>query len=345
MLATLAALLLVAGLTAYAVLGGADFGTGVWDLTAGRGRRGERVRALLRTCMGPVWEANHVWLIFTLVVFWTSFPEAFASVMSTMYIPLFLAAAGIILRGSSYAFRAHTGGTRFETPTALAFGLASILTPFFLGTVVGGVASGRVPLGNAAGDPLTAWWNPTSVAVGILAVVTGAYLAAVFTAADARRLGEGDLAESFRSRALIAGVLAGAVALGALPVLHGDAPTLFDGLVHGLGLVAVIASVVAGGATLWLVATHRPSLARWTGAAAVAVIAVGWAVAQHPYLLPPDVTVADAAAPDSTLWALMGAAVVFVVIVVPSLVLLYRLSLTGRLGHDLPPADDASAHA
>lgn len=345
MLAGIAAVLLLAGLTAYAVLGGADFGTGIWDLTAGRGRSASRIRALLRTCMGPVWEANHVWLIFTLVVFWTSFPAVFAAVMSTMYIPLFLAAAGIILRGSSYAFRSHTAGTRFEIPTTLAFGVASILTPFFLGAVVGGVASGRVPLGNSAGDPVTAWWNPTSIAIGLLAVVTGAYMAAVFTAADSRRLGEDRLAEAFRIRALIAGVVAGTVAIAALVVVRSDAPSLFHGLTSGAGLAVVIVSLAAGVVTLWLVFTRRAALSRWTGALAVAAVVAGWALAQQPYLLPPNVTVDAAAAPDATLWALMGTAVIFVAVVGPSLVLLYRLSLAGKLGNDLPPADEGAAGA
>jgi len=338
-LAVFAAILLVAGLTLYAVLGGADFGTGSWDLTAGRGTRAARMRALLHSSMGPVWEANHVWLIFTLVVFWTSFPTAFASVMSTMYIPLFLAVVGIILRGSSYAFRPLARGTWFEWPSAVAFGIASILTPFFLGTVVGGIAGGHVPLGNAAGNSVDAWWNGTGIMVGLMAVVTGAYLAAIFTMADASRRGEDDVAEAFRRRALVSGVLVGVVAIATLPVIHTDAPRLFDRLLQGPGLVGVIASFLLGGVTLWLVWNRRGGIARWSGAGAVAAIAVGWALAQAPYLLPNTVTVEDAAAPSATLWALVGAAVIFVAVVVPSLIFLFRLSLTDKLGHDLPPLD------
>ena len=342
-LAVFAAILLVAGLTLYAVLGGADFGTGAWDLMAGRGRRADRIRALLHSSMGPVWEANHVWLIFTLVVMWTSFPEAFASVMSTMYVPLFLAAFGIILRGSSYAFRPLARGTWFEWPSAVAFGVASIMTPFFLGTVVGGIAGGYVPLGNAEGDAVSAWWNPTGIMVGVMAVVTGAYLAAIFTMADAHRRDEPDLRTWFRTRGLVAGVLSGAVAVATLPVLAADAPELFDHLVKGPGLVGVIPSFVFGAITLWLLWTWRAALARWTAAAAVAAIAVGWARAQAPYLLPPSVTVEDAAAPSATLWALVGAAVIFVALVVPSLFFLFRLTLSDQLGHGLPPADEEVA--
>jgi cytochrome d ubiquinol oxidase subunit II len=338
-LAVFAAILLVAGLTLYAVLGGADFGTGMWDLSAGRGRRGERIRALLHSSMGPVWEANHVWLIFTLVVLWTSFPDAFAAIMSTMYIPLFLAAFGIILRGSSYAFRPLARTTWFEWPSAVAFGIASIMTPFFLGTVIGGIAGGHVPPGNAQGDAIGAWWNATGVMVGVMAVVTGAYLAAIFTMSDAHRRGEDDLRAAFRVRALVSGVLAGAVAIATLPVLHADAPELFHRLLEGPGLVGVIISFALGAVTLWLVWTSRASLARWSGAGAVAAIAIGWALAQAPYLLPPTLTVEDAAAPSATLWALVGAAVIFLAVVVPSLVFLFRLQLADKLGHDLPPME------
>lgn len=335
-LATFAAILLVAGLTLYAVLGGADFGTGTWDMTAGRGRRAERLRAMLDSSMGPVWEANHVWLIFTLVVMWTSFPEAFAALMSTMYIPLFLAAAGIILRGSSYAFRPFTRGTIYEWPSTIAFGVASILTPFFLGTMVGGIAGGYVPPGNAAGDAVSAWWNPTGIMVGVMAVVTGAYLAAIFTMADAQRRNAPDLVEAFRVRALWAGMASGIVAIATLPVINSDAPRLFDGLTSGAGLVGLIASFLAGGVTLWLLWTRRAARARWSGAAAVAAIAVGWVLAQSPYLLPYWATVEGVAAPNATLWALVGAAVVFVLVTVPSLFLLFRLLLTDRLSHPLP---------
>ena len=177
-LAELVALVMLTALAAYAVLGGADFGVGVWDLTAGRGPRAHALRGRLERSMGPVWEANHVWLIFVLVACWTGFPTAFGAIMSTLYIPMFLAAIGIILRGSMYAFVA-CANPRHRAWLGLVFAAASILTPFFLGAAVGGIASGRVPLGNAEGDPITSWWNPTSIMVGVLAVVTGAYLAAV----------------------------------------------------------------------------------------------------------------------------------------------------------------------
>ncbi len=181
------------GVTLYAVFGGADFGAGLWSLLAGGGERGKRPRALIDWAIGPVWEANHVWLIFVLVVLWTSFSDAFGSIFSTLFIPLSLAALGIVLRGAGFAFHgvaARAGGRRVAE---VLFGVSSVLTPFFMGTVVGAIASGRVPVGNATGDAVTSWLNPLSLLVGALFVATGAYLAAVFLISDARRLGDAEL--------------------------------------------------------------------------------------------------------------------------------------------------------
>ena len=182
------AAILVIGLTMYAVFGGADFGAGFWSLLA-RGERDRRPRELIDWAIGPVWEANHVWLIFVLVYLWTGFSAAFEAIFSTLFIPLSLAALGIVLRGSGFAFQ-HTarraGGRALAT---LAFGLASVLTPFFLGTVVGAIVGGRVPTGNAAGDPVSSWANTLSLVTGTLFVATGAYLAAVFLVSDALRAG------------------------------------------------------------------------------------------------------------------------------------------------------------
>ncbi|HTI32081.1 MAG TPA: cytochrome d ubiquinol oxidase subunit II [Miltoncostaea sp.] len=329
--------LMVVGLTAYAVLGGADFGTGVWDATAGEGAWGRRLRFAIERSMGPVWEANHVWLIFVLVVFWTCFPVPFGSVASTLAVPLFLAAIGIILRGVAFATRGvHGGSTAGERGYRALFALSSVLTPFFLGAVVGGVASGRVPVGNASGDQVTSWWNPTSVVVGVLAVITGAYLAAVYLAADARRAGEGDVADAMRRRALGAGVVAGAAALGGLVVLRHDARALYDGLV-GDALPLVILTAVAGVATLALVWTRRYGVARVTAAVAVGAILWGWVVAQHPAFLPGGPTIAEAAAGRPTLVAVLVATGLGALVLVPSLALLFRLFLSGRLDKDAPP--------
>src|ERR671931_1306470 len=192
-LADVPLIILLVGLAAYAVLGGADFGAGFWQLWGGRGERDTAIREHAHHAMGPVWETNHVWLIFVLVVCWTAYPEAFASIASTLSVPLFIAAVGIILRGTAYALRSGTATPREQRRIEVAFAISSILTPFALGAAIGGIASGRVPVGNARGDLATSWLNPTSAMIGAIAVVSGAYLAAVYLAGDARRLGETDL--------------------------------------------------------------------------------------------------------------------------------------------------------
>jgi cytochrome bd ubiquinol oxidase subunit II len=327
------------GLTAYAVLGGADLGAGFWDLTAGGAQRGGRVRGLIERAMGPVWEANHVWLIFVLVILWTAFPVFFGSIMSTLYIPMFIAALGIILRGGAFAVRGQAATINEARVFGAVFASSSVLVPFALGAALGGIASGRVPVGNALGAPFDSWINPTSIHIGVLAVVTGAYLSAVYLAADARHAGLPDLAEAFRKRALGAGVLAGLIAVGGLPILHSDAPDLYAGLTSGGGLVMVIVSGVIGVATLALVWRREFAIARYTSAAAVVCIIVGWAFAQSPYLLPGELTLDQGAAANATLVALVISVAVGLCVLLPSLFLLYRLVLTDTLTHEFEPLD------
>ena len=194
--------MLFVAVTAYAVFGGADFGAGFWDLVAGGAQRGERPREVIDHSIGPVWEANHVWLIFFFVVLWTGFSEAYASITLTLFVPLTLAAFGIVLRGSSFAFRKTVFRTRDRRNFGAAFALSSVLVPYCFGAIAGAIASGRVPAGGVAGDPWTSWVNPTSVLGGVLAVVVVAYLAAVYLVWDARRLGDQAMAEYFRRRAV-----------------------------------------------------------------------------------------------------------------------------------------------
>lgn len=312
------------GLIAYALFGGADFGAGIWDLLAGGTRRGARQRALIEHSLGPVWEANHVWLIFVLVVLWTAFSGAFAAVVTTLYIPLTMAAFGMIARGSAFAFRKSVSTLGMRRFLGASFALSSLITPYFLGAVVGGVASGRVPPGIAAGDVLTSWLNPTSVLGGVLAVFVCAYLAAVFLCADARREGHPDLADRFRARALVTAIVTGAVGLGGVAVLRMDAPQLFAGLT-GRGLPVVVVSVVAGLVAIVLLAVRRYVAARIASALAVVTILVGWAVAQYPYVLVPTLTIDAAARGRATLVALLVALVVGALVLVPALLFLYTL--------------------
>ena len=335
-LAELPLLLALVGLAAYVVLGGADFGAGLWYVLL-PGERRRPLRDHTYHAMGPVWEANHVWLIFVLVVVWTAYPTAFGAIFSTLYMPLFVAALGIIIRGACYALRSAVSTPREERILGVLFGASSVLTPFALGAAIGGIASGRVPLGNAAGDPVDAWLNPTSITVGVIAVATSAYLAAVWLTGDAERAGRHDLAEPFRVRALIAAAVAGAAALGGLLVLRGDAERIYDGLTSSPGLAALLASVVAGAATVLLVARRRPEPARWSAAVAVTAIVAGWALAQRPELLP-GLTVEEAAAGDATIVALLISLAVGAAILIPSLVLLFSLVLRGRFDEPPQPA-------
>ena len=319
--------LILAGLTAYAVLGGADFGAGFWSLGAGS-RKGEALRDHAHHAMGPVWEANHVWLIFVLVIAWTAYPTAFASIMSTLAVPLFIAAVGIILRGTAYALRVGTGKASEQRTVDLVFALSSIIVPFAFGAAIGGIASGRVPVGNAEGDLFSSWLNPTSVLVGILAVAVAAYLAAVFLAADAKRMGLHDVASAFRVRALVTGVAAGVVAMAGLLVVRDDARPIWDGLTSGAGVGAVAVSAAAGAATMLLVWWRRYGPARVTAAVAVGAVLVGWVLAQRPDVLP-GLSIRVAAAGRSTLVALAVATAIGAVLLIPSLALLYGLFLRG----------------
>jgi len=312
------------GLTAYVLLGGADFGGGVWDLTSGRSEDGRRQRELVEHSIAPVWEANHVWLIFVLVVLWTAFPPAFAAIASTLYLPLTLAAIGMIARGSAFAFRKTTTSPALRVGLDLSFALSSLLTPFFLGTIAGAVASGRVPPGIARGDVLTSWLNPTSVLGGLLAVGACAYLAAVYLCADARREGDLQLAAQFRTRGLITGAVVGVVALIGVGVLRADAPVLFHGLTHR-GLPLVVVSGLAGLATMTFLWLRRYGAARVAAALAVTAVIWGWAAGQYPDLLVGRLTIAQAAAGRPTLQAMLAVLVVGALLLVPSLMFLFSV--------------------
>jgi cytochrome bd ubiquinol oxidase subunit II len=337
------AVLALVGIAAYVVFAGADFGAGVWYLIAGPSARGKPIRDFTYHAMAPVWEANHVWLIFVLVVTWTAYPTAFGSIMSTLALPLFIAAVGIILRGTAYALRAGGSEDRdTEGATGFVFGASSVLTPFALGAAIGGIASGRVPVGNAAGDMVTSWLNPTSIVIGAIAVAASGYLAAVYLAGDARRGGEQELEEEFRRRALVMGVVAGALAAVGLIVVRGDARGFFDNLTSGACLVAVIVSGLAGMCTIALVRARRYEPARVSAAAAVGAIVAGWGLAQQPDILP-GLTVHEAAAGHPTLVALLISIAVGLVPLVPSLVLLFGLVLRGRFEGETQAAEQPSA--
>src|SRR3954451_16836309 len=344
MLETLPLVFVLGGLVLYTVLAGADFGAGFWQLAAGRGKNAVRIREHAHRSMAPVWEANHVWLIFVLTVFWNAYPKAFGSIASTLAIPLFIAALGIIFRGAAYAVQRGAASPRESRIIQMTFSISSILTPFALGAAIGGIATDRVPVGDAAGAPFWSWLNPTSVFIGLLAVATCAYLAAAFLAADAARRGDSALVRYFRRRALAAGLIAGAIALAGLLIVYLDYGRLALALLTGPALGAVIASFVAGLGTLVDVYRRRFELARYSAALAVASIVAGWAIARWPLILP-GLTVHGAAAGHGTLVWVVLPVIVGGAIVVPSMGLLFRLALTGRLQDGDPAPETVASEA
>jgi cytochrome d ubiquinol oxidase subunit II len=328
--ADLAAAILWTGATLYALFGGADFGAGLWDLIAGDAERGERPRALVQRSLTPVWEANHVWLIFILVVLWTAFPEAFGAVMSTLYVPIALAAVGIVLRGAGFAFRKSIQRLEYRRAMGAAFAISSVLTPFFMGTVVGAIAAGNVPA-DGNGDAFSSWLAPLPLLTGALFVASGAYLAAIYLLSDAHRAEDEPMESYFSSRALVAGLVTGAVAVCGLIALHGEAHYVYERLIVE-GLPLVIVSILCGFGVLGLLLGRGRRGLRPLAAGAVIAVIWGWGVAQFPYLLPTSLRIDQAAAPGPTLDAVLIVFVVAAILVLPALGLLYWLSQKELLG-------------
>jgi cytochrome d ubiquinol oxidase subunit II len=329
------AVVLWIGVTLYAVFGGADFGAGIWDLLAGGSEAGRRPRALIADAIAPVWEANHTWLIFDLVILWTAFPAAFAAIMSTLFVPLTAAGLGVVLRGAAFAFRPVAPNLVSRRLAGATFAIGSVVTPFFLGAAAGAIASGRVPVGNAAGDPYTSWLNPTSVLVGALAIAACAYLAGVFLVVDARHRGDPGLERYFLRRATAAGIATGVLAGAGIVVLHTDAPDLAAGLTR-IGWPLVVASGLFG--VLALIALRRgaPVGTRPLAVGAAVAVVWGWGAAQYPDILPGSLSLADAAAPSGAIDALLVVFVVAALVIGPSLAVLYVLDQRNRLaGHGL----------
>jgi cytochrome d ubiquinol oxidase subunit II len=325
---SLAATILVS-LTAYALLGGADFGGGVWDLVAS-GPRKEQQRRLVAQAIAPVWEANHVWLILAIVLLFTCFPAAFARLAIALHVPLTLMLIGIVLRGSTFMFQSYGGGGR------RVFAYASLVTPILLGISVGAVASGAVrETGNATRQAFIAayiapWLTPFALTIGLFALACFAFLAAVYLTLEAR---DRELQEDFRRRALLAGIIVAAnAALGLL--LSSQAPLVERGLLATrsaavLHLLTGVAALLAFGA-LW---RRRYRIARVAAASQVALILWGWGLSQYPYLLPPDLTIAGAAAPRVTLELALIALIAGAIVLFPSLYYLFRVFKSETVPH------------
>ncbi|MGH3546372.1 MAG: cytochrome d ubiquinol oxidase subunit II [Mycobacteriales bacterium] len=305
------ALVILAALTAYAVLGGADFGAGLWDLLA-TGTRGGPQRALIERAMGPVWEANHVWLIFVIIALFSGFPGAFAALCQELLVPISLALLGIVLRGAAFAFR-HYGAPDGGEPVCgtrlwgRVFAIMSLLTPFCFG-----VAGGQL----LGGDPLL---SPLPLLGGVLAVLCCAYLAATYLAADAAAAGNPQLANDFRIRAIITGIAAGVLALVGLSFVPGTVP-----------LIIVVLSSVTRIGSLLLLRWRRYTSARVAAATAAATVLWGWAAVLHPWVIVPGssveaLTLAQTAAPPATATIVLGVLLTGLAIVLPCYALMLRV--------------------
>ncbi len=338
MIGEVVAAILIAVLAMYAIFAGADFGGGLWDLLAGGDRRGRPVRQLIDETITPVWEANHVWLIFALVIFWTAFPVAFAAVMTVAALPLWLAALGIVLRGAGFAFRKEVQGLRWERLLGAVFAFSSLLTPFFMGTVVGCVVAGKVSLGEEH-STLAAWTNPTSLLAGALFVAVCGYMAAIFLIGEAAGRADHRNERYFRHRAAVAGALAGALSLATLAELHHSNHALYHGLT-GRALPLLILGAACGVAVLALLALGRSAGLRALSGVGVAAVVWGWGVGQYPTLLPgTGLTLANGSAPHATLVMLVAVFAAAGLLVVPGFLLLFRLH--GRQLLSPPPPQNA----
>jgi cytochrome d ubiquinol oxidase subunit II len=327
MIAAAVGAILLATITLYAILGGADFGGGLWDLLAGGDQRGRAPRALIDESITPVWEANHVWLVFALVIFWTAFPDAFAAVMTAAALPIWLAVLGIVLRGAGFAFRKEVSGLGLQRALGATFALSSLLTPFFMGTVVGGIVAGQIP-GHPSQASQSAWTTTTSLLTGSLFVGACAYLAASYLIGEAVRRDDRRLQAYFTRRAQVAGVVTGALSLATLLALHSSDPTLLHRLT-GRALPLVIVAAACGVALLGMLTAGQHRGVRIIAALGVAAVIWGWGVAQYPSLLPgTGITLGNAGAPHATLAALVVLFAAVALIVGPSFVLLF--SLQGR---------------
>ncbi len=330
--------ILLLGVLLYAVLGGADFGGGIWDLLA-RGPRADKQREVIAHAIGPIWEANHVWLIFVIVLVFTVFPPVYAALSIALDIPLSLALLGIVFRGAAFIFRTPARGFAFGgTVWDRVFAIASTVTPLFFGMAAGAVASGqiRVADGVVTSDLWRTWLAPFPILMGFLALTTCAYLAAVYLTLETT----GDLQEDFRWRALGSGAVFALLAAAALPFARSDAPRIWQGLTTGVGLFIIPIGIALALLSGWAVHRRRYRLARAAAIAEVGFLLIGWAIAQYPYLVVPDLTFSNAASSPAMMRAALVVFGIGALFLIPSLWFLFRVFKA-----DLPGAVDVEAKA
>lgn len=320
------AVLLWASMIAYAVLGGADFGGGIWNILF-LGRDTHKARGLIRGAVGPVWEANNVWLIYIVVGLYAGFPIVAAVMANALLIPLTLTLIGIVLRGASFAFRTHFGDVvSVASFWGYAFGVASLITPFLLGACAAAVASSQIQVHNGQGPVglVNAWLTPFAITVGIIALAICATIAAIFLTVEAQRINNRELMEAFRRRAFIAGAVTALLGLLGLYFASNEAPVIWNGMLnHGLWAVAM--TMLIGIATAAALFFRRYRLARILIVMETASFLGSWGIAQLPYILPPDLTVTQAASPLATMKDFFFSAIVGTLILLPSLWFLFHL--------------------
>lgn len=320
----IAGIMLIA-LTIYAVMAGADFGGGVWDLFAS-GPRAEKQRTLIHKAIGPIWEANHVWLILVIVLMFACFPPAFAAISIALHIPLSLMLIGIVLRGSAFAFRSYDDGSHERQKNwGRIFAAASFYTPIMLGVSLGAATGGNILIrdGTVVGGFFHHWLVPFPWAVGLFVLSVFSFLAAVYLCCEAP---EPDLKEDFRIRALVAAIAVGITALTVIALARSGAPQLWQGLVdHWWAWVMQPVTAFFAVGTFYFLIQRRYERARTFAITQVVLIVLGWGAAEYPYLVRPEITVRSAAAPDHVLLLILIALLAGTVILIPSLVYLYRV--------------------
>ena len=318
----LLAAIIAVSLTLYALLAGADYGAGAWDLLSS-GPLKEEQKELIANAMQPIWEANHVWLILILVLLFSGFPKAFGVIMVALFIPILLMLLGIVLRGSSFVFRAYsTVDSRMQRTWAYVFSAASCFTPFFLGVVLGSLSADHAVVVDdvSVNGYVLSWLNPFPIAVGMFTLVVFAHLAAAYLAVEAPTQ---QLRESFRSRAIGAGLVAGCLEILAFALAGSYAPGLRDSLLHNaLARGAVIAAAVALIAGVVALLKERYGLARMIAAVHVSAVAIGWAAAQYPYIVRPGMTIFNSVSSDITVRYVVLASLAGAFVLFPSLALL-----------------------
>ncbi|MGB3681277.1 MAG: cytochrome d ubiquinol oxidase subunit II [Rubrobacteraceae bacterium] len=317
----------------FALAGGADFGGGMWTFVASRERAGREMQ-LVDRAIGPIWEANELWIVVAMVIMWSGFPSVFAVYGISLFVPLVFVLVGIVLRGGLFALQEHAEFSHVRQAFVVfgrAFGAVSVIAPFFFGLAAGTIASGRLrferqqedagfAVGRPVGGYFESWFGPFPIMVGFLAVVICLYLSATYLTLEAEDMP--DLRDSYRRRGIATGAVLGLLGVAALPVMSFDAPYLWRGVLQFPAIAVLIAAALALISSLALLYTRRYWWARTAAITHVVGVFLVWAAAQYPYLLVPDITISSAAAPSSVLVALLVLSFFYAAVLGPSLALL-----------------------